>query len=95
VRPNAEIPISVELLRMILDLPPEYKIVGAFTPRGAWREEVRLLVETPDLPTVSRDGSRHVMQPVFRRVETGKAELLNINVWLNGDPNARSSKVGA
>jgi len=89
MRPNAEIPISTELLRMVMDLPPDYKIVGAYTNPSEFGHTIRLLVEAPSLPAVERGDPRHEVQPIFRRVDTGQALLDRIAVRLSAtEPRA-------
>lgn len=77
-RPNGEILISVELLRMILDLPPSYQIVGAHSREP---HTIHLHVEAKDLPPIADDRApRHLVTPVMKRVDTGKAELERLEI---------------
>lgn len=79
MKPNAEIPVSVELLRMIFDMPSDYQIVGAYTRVGEECQTVRLLVAARGLPNVAT-GARHELTPRFQRAETGKATLERVDV---------------
>lgn len=78
MKPNAEIPVSVGVLRMLFDLPPDYQVVGACTRPGEEGATVRLLVFASSLPRVA--GARHELTPRFQRIETGKATLERVDV---------------
>lgn len=75
--PNAEIPIHCDLLRMILDLPASYRVVGA---RSSDDHTVHLLIAADRLPKVADGQPLHLVQPLFQRVESGQATLLRIDV---------------
>jgi hypothetical protein len=79
--PNAEILVSVELLRMILDLPASYRVVGAETER--YGELVSLLVESDRLPAIDEGDLRHQVTPIMQRVEGGQATLAELRVVLS------------
>lgn len=78
MRINAEIPIATDLLRLILDLPDSYRIVGAETEREC--QTIRLLVDATRLPDVRDDEPRHLITPVFHRADTGQAVLREIRI---------------
>lgn len=83
--PNAEILISTELLRMILDLPASYRIVAGLTNDQDFGHTVRLLVEADKLPPVLPGQQPHLVQPVFQHVRTGQATLHRIEITASGD----------
>jgi phosphate starvation-inducible protein PhoH len=83
--PNAEILISTELIRMILDLPPSYKVVAARTTDADFGHTVRLVVEANELPAVLPGDQPHLVTPRFRHVNTGQAELAAIDVQHSRD----------
>ena len=82
-RPNAEIMISTHLLRMVLDLPPSYQIVGA--ERGDQTDSVKLLVCADRLTAVADGEPRHLVTPIMRRVDAGQATLMRVDVVLSED----------
>jgi hypothetical protein len=83
--PNAEILISTELIRMILDLPPSYKVVAARTTDADFGHTVRLVVEANELPPVRPGDQPHLVTPRFGRVETGRSEIAAIDVQHSQD----------
>lgn len=82
MKPNAEIPISVEFLRMILDLPPEYRIVGAFTRADEIGHTFRLTVVASQLPATDDAAARHQLLPMYSHANAGRATLSHVDVRL-------------
>lgn len=83
--PNAEIVISTELLRLILDLPESYHITGA---RHSPQDEegiVRLVVDATRLPAIDEGASPHLVTPLYQRVETGQATLQAVQIVASAD----------
>lgn len=84
-RPNAEIEVSLDLLRMILDLPEDYRIVAGFTSHVDMRRTVTLQIEAKSLPSIGFAGRRHLVTPIYRAVNTGKAERSELIVVMGHD----------
>ena len=74
--PNAEILIAPELMRTILDLPPEYD-VQPNCPR-CWTIHVALHVA--HLPSLPVGEMPHLVKPIYTRVTPTRAELERIEV---------------
>lgn len=74
-QPNAEIIVSLELMRMILDLPAEYSIVAADVT-----SELRLCVHAPELTQPLPDKPLHLLTPIYRRARTGETELQELRI---------------
>jgi hypothetical protein len=75
---NAEVFISTFVLRDILDLPPEITVLGAVVEPHDFRDGVvRLVLNVPYLPS---GGMRHLVTPVLRSVEAGKATLERLDI---------------
>lgn len=73
----ARIQLSTDLLRMVLDLPPSVKLVHV---REGWLEQdkmIELTVTHPDVPEQDKPPWP-IITPIYHRVETGKAELKEI-----------------
>lgn len=75
---NAELPVSVDLFRLLFDLPARMRIVGAVNDHDT--NTVRLLVVDESLPQVEVGAPRYEIQPIFQRVETGKCVLQSIQI---------------
>ena len=75
---NAEIRVSVEMLRMVLDLPPGYEITGAVGDERVG--VISLLMEAKDLPPVEAGASRYVVTPIMMRVNTGRCVLRELQI---------------
>lgn len=73
---RARIPVSLDLLRLMLDLPPHLKITGV-AQLGADADAglVSILVEGPYCPEVADGELPAVVLAVFRRVDPAQARL--------------------
>ena len=79
-RPNAEMFASVELLRLIMDLPESYRIVAAENKAGEYGATIALLVEADRLPATEDGKPRHLLEPRWQRIENMQATLAEIRV---------------
>ena len=88
--PNAEIHVTTELLRMILDLPPEYEVVGVEQLQKDYdRAIVKFLLKIPFLNDTEQGSPRHLITPHYDRVDGTRAVLRNVIVTPADERNDR------
>lgn len=77
--PNAEIFVSLDLLRMILDLPSHIRIVRTSTVNE--REgHLCLRVYDDHLPDPQPADALHLITPKYYKAEAGQAKLMTLTV---------------
>jgi hypothetical protein len=80
-RPNAEIKVSLELLRMVLDLPETYRLVGVHQLSDDAGTSFSVIVCAQDLPPIPAGASRpHLVTPIYERVGTWRTCVREIRV---------------
>ena len=81
-RNHAVVPISLDLLRIILDIPAGIDVVGILEmdSRDRERGECRLLVFGDALPKVAEGGQGPKVELIHTRVESGNSFLSEMKV---------------
>jgi hypothetical protein len=79
VERKAQIKLPVTMLRVLLDLPDHLEIVEILeTPLDKGAQLFTIRVTGPFCPTVMQDGVLKSLYPIYRVLETGHAELEEI-----------------
>jgi hypothetical protein len=78
--PNAELLISTDMLRMVLDLPASMRIIGIRAEPLDQPHTMRLQLDWDDLAPVLPGGVPALVVPTYARVDTCKAELHNLRI---------------
>jgi hypothetical protein len=77
---RARMPISLDMLKMLLDLPPHITITGAYqTPTDQRDHMVSLSITGPYCPEVAEGDQAPIVQPEYVQVEPLQAKLRHIH----------------